>query len=485
MPFTLFNNIQPLFRIPRMSEIKNFDIRTQIIESLTETFDTMLSMPVQLCETDPDDSTGVSRMVGTVNFAGSVVGMVNIQVTTEMARLMSAGMLDMAPEQIEGDEEIKDLISEITNIIGGSLKSSLNDAGHPCVISTPAITYGSDFTIKSLNMARFEHLVFQYETHFILVEVGLKPQQPSEDGTGATGPDGTGQIGQMDIEKVRAIDIPAKVSGSLTDVFDTMLSMKLEAVDAGQDTNITGARNTGSVCFAGDVTGMVSIHVNGNFALQMAAAMLDMEPEEIEGDDEIRDLLGEIGNIVGGSLKSAFTDAGLACVLSTPAVTTGTDFLIEAPDMEKYERLAFRCDQEIVLVEMGIKFSDQIPLGEPGEKETAASHDDGQTEIKPQAAAAPPEKPFSGPADFGLDLLLDVPLELKVELGRCRIPIHELLKLNPGSAVKLVKLEGDPVDILANDTLIARGEVVVQNEKYGIRITEITGRMDRIRSFGI
>jgi flagellar motor switch protein FliN/FliY len=72
-----------------------------------------------------------------------------------------------------------------------------------------------------------------------------------------------------------------------------------------------------------------------------------------------------------------------------------------------------------------------------------------------------------------------------VELGRCRIPIHELLNLNTGSAVKLLKLEGDTVDILANDTLIARGEVVIQNEKYGIRITEITSRMDRIRNFGI
>ena len=76
-------------------------------------------------------------------------------------------------------------------------------------------------------------------------------------------------------------------------------------------------------------------------------------------------------------------------------------------------------------------------------------------------------------------------LEIKVELGRAKIQLQELLRLSPGSAVKLVKLEGEPVDILANETLIARGEVVVQNEKYGIRVTEITSRMDRIRSFGI
>ena len=84
--------------------------------------------------------------------------------------------------------------------------------------------------------------------------------------------------------------------------------------------------------------------------------------------------------------------------------------------------------------------------------------------------------------DFDLNLLLDIPLEITVELGRNRIRIQELLELAPGSTVKLTKLEGEPVDILANDKLIARGEVVLQNKKYGIRITEITSRMNRIKS---
>jgi len=82
---------------------------------------------------------------------------------------------------------------------------------------------------------------------------------------------------------------------------------------------------------------------------------------------------------------------------------------------------------------------------------------------------------------FREDLLADIPVELTVELGRTRIPIHELLRLQPGSTVKLARLEGEPVDILANDVLVARGEVVVRNEKYGIRITEITSRADRLK----
>jgi flagellar motor switch protein FliN/FliY len=93
-----------------------------------------------------------------------------------------------------------------------------------------------------------------------------------------------------------------------------------------------------------------------------------------------------------------------------------------------------------------------------------------------------PPKEMQVVEDFDLNLLLDIPLEITVELGRTRIQIQELLSLEPGSTVSLSKLEGEPVDILANDKLIARGEVVLQNKKYGIRITEITSRMKRIKS---
>jgi flagellar motor switch protein FliN/FliY len=101
----------------------------------------------------------------------------------------------------------------------------------------------------------------------------------------------------------------------------------------------------------------------------------------------------------------------------------------------------------------------------------------------PPVQAPPPPAAEAPPAaeDFGLDILVDIPVELTVELGRTRIKIHELLRLQPGSTVKLARLEGEPVDILANDVLVARGEVVVRNEKYGIRITEITSRADRLK----
>jgi flagellar motor switch protein FliN/FliY len=79
-----------------------------------------------------------------------------------------------------------------------------------------------------------------------------------------------------------------------------------------------------------------------------------------------------------------------------------------------------------------------------------------------------------------LDLLLDVPLDVSVELGRRRMSIQELLALGPGAVIELDKLAGEPLDILVNDRLIARGEVVVVNDKFGIRITDIVNRTERI-----
>ena len=79
-----------------------------------------------------------------------------------------------------------------------------------------------------------------------------------------------------------------------------------------------------------------------------------------------------------------------------------------------------------------------------------------------------------------LDLLLDVPLEVSVELGRSRMTIHELLGLSPGSIIELDKIAGEPLDIIVNGRLVARGEAVVVNDKFGVRITDIVSKAERI-----
>lgn len=82
----------------------------------------------------------------------------------------------------------------------------------------------------------------------------------------------------------------------------------------------------------------------------------------------------------------------------------------------------------------------------------------------------------------GIDLLLDVTLPISIELGRTAMNISDILSLGPGSVVELEKLAGEPVDLLVNNKLIARGEVVVVDENFGIRITSMISPQDRIRS---
>ncbi|MDZ4163827.1 MAG: flagellar motor switch protein FliN [Smithellaceae bacterium] len=83
-----------------------------------------------------------------------------------------------------------------------------------------------------------------------------------------------------------------------------------------------------------------------------------------------------------------------------------------------------------------------------------------------------------GALDF--DFILEIPLSLTVELGRSRILIRELLQLGQGSVIELTKLAGEPMDIFVNNRMIARGEVVVVNEKFGIRLTDIISPLERV-----
>jgi flagellar motor switch protein FliN/FliY len=83
--------------------------------------------------------------------------------------------------------------------------------------------------------------------------------------------------------------------------------------------------------------------------------------------------------------------------------------------------------------------------------------------------------------DVKLDVILDVPVTLSMEVGRTRIPIRNLLQLNQGSVVELERAAGEPLDVYINGTLIAHGEVVVVNEKFGIRLTDVISPQERIR----
>ena len=87
----------------------------------------------------------------------------------------------------------------------------------------------------------------------------------------------------------------------------------------------------------------------------------------------------------------------------------------------------------------------------------------------------------AAPAHNDIDLILDIPVQLTVELGRTRIPIKNILQLAQGSVIELEAMAGEPMNVLVNGCLIAQGEVVVVNERFGIRLTDIVTPSERMR----
>jgi flagellar motor switch protein FliN len=143
--------------------------------------------------------------------------------------------------------------------------------------------------------------------------------------------------------------------------------------------------------------------------------------------------------------------------------------------------------------------NDELIKGEGVTKETASREeekinwDDVKSEMEqPQPTAQQKtevnsvhfdelkRKKLDNKSAFNLDFILDIPLTLTCELGRSKMLISELLQLGQGSVLELTKLAGEPLDVYVNQRLIARGEVVVVNEKFGVRLTDVVSPAERV-----
>jgi|SRR6185436_17991637 flagellar motor switch protein FliN/FliY len=138
--------------------------------------------------------------------------------------------------------------------------------------------------------------------------------------------------------------------------------------------------------------------------------------------------------------------------------------------------------------------ADNAAAPEESQDKMAAEWAAAMAEAKPAeggALTAPAESPApfasfaaggaTGSAGNDINMILDIPVQLTVELGRTRIPIKHILQLAQGSVVELETLAGEPMDVLVNGYLIAQGEVVVVNDKFGIRLTDIVTPSERMR----
>ncbi len=179
-------------------------------------------------------------------------------------------------------------------------------------------------------------------------------------------------------------------------------------------------------------------------------------------------LAGAMAGVVGAEVRVA-----------TPAVEAGISFELTQEDIEA-AKLLEEMPAEPILATIGGSSRQEGPQAAPPLPKQP-------TPIGPAASRARfaplPEHDHASPRS-GIDLLAGLQMNVSVELGRTELTVAEVLGLGPGSVVELDRLAGEPADILVNGTLIAKGEVVVVDEKFGVRVIEVVSRAKRIASLG-
>lgn len=154
---------------------------------------------------------------------------------------------------------------------------------------------------------------------------------------------------------IKALNFCSFLQTGVSQVFSTMLSMDVQTLGGDCPSRLEGDRIIGSVGFAGAIMGSITIEVERTFAGMMTAAMLGIEPDEVGGEEDVFDVLGEVSNMIGGNLKSRLCDTGFPCELSIPSIVAGRDFNLESRDWSTHECLAFRHQDHLALVNVYVK----------------------------------------------------------------------------------------------------------------------------------
>ncbi len=225
------------------------------------------------------------------------------------------------------------------------------------------------------------------------------------------------------------------------------------------------------------------------------------DPSATEFTGMVADAFQEVMNTVLGNLNASLGHAISATVSNTPmqveAVNADPESLNaslggqEQMVLQPYEMSVGEVIQDRCWQLFSADLIDSLESLSAPASEQAAPRPAAARETQPAVKAAPVQ--FDALSDEGpaliaspanLDLLMDIELEIRVELGRSNMKIRDVLKLGTGSVVELDKLAGEPVDLLVNDVIFAKGEVVVIDENFGVRITDILSLADRVKTFG-
>ncbi|PWW33871.1 flagellar motor switch protein FliN/FliY [Idiomarina loihiensis] len=139
-------------------------------------------------------------------------------------------------------------------------------------------------------------------------------------------------------------------------------------------------------------------------------------------------------------------------------------------------------DWEAAMAEQEAAEDEESSESEAGEGKGKSSSHSGMDNVQTaELEELSEDKPVTEEEKRKLDAILDIPVTISMEVGRSQISIRNLLQLNQGSVVELERVAGEPLDVLVNGTLIAHGEVVVVNDKFGIRLTDVISQIERIR----
>ncbi len=255
----------------------------------------------------------------------------------------------------------------------------------------------------------------------------------------------------------RLADELAAAAGALLGTTDT-------AAESAEPSDIAW---TVRAAVAGSARGSIALgfEAAGVASLARRALGFDQDPE----DEVIADMLRELCTQALGALAQAQAGKGMQFAVEAPARDQS------APAAAQVGAFRLRLDDTLATVVM--LWSDVTPAAGT------------QPAVPPVAVAAPstrpeqaPGAPAPAPAFPNLDVILDIDLPLSVRFGETEMTVDALTRLGPGSVIDLGRSPDDPVDVLINGRMVARGEVVVVGGSYGVRITEVVSAADRLRT---
>ncbi len=275
--------------------------------------------------------------------------------------------------------------------------------------------------------------------------------------------------------------------------------VSVDSVDAGDISSIFPGKNLVAPAELSDGAGSAAVIISEAQAAIMADLMIGQDgsnpPESLEDlhlsavteltNQVLDSMMGSVSSQVGKSMVSSPGEVSVSDLSAIPGIS-GEVLVMEAElkigDFDPGKLGLVISGEAATLVKSGQKaeassdgfVSDETGGGGEGQKEQ------GQAGAQNVVTSELQKEDKATVYDSSLDIVLDVPLTVTVELGRTDKLVRDILELSPGSVVELDKLAGEPVDILVNQKYIAKGEVVVIDENFGIRITDIIKPADRI-----